>query len=161
MLLCASNIAHHPDSKSEKNCYLHLKKLTVPTTTVYHSSRCFLLVDCVLSAQQRFLCFVAVTGAPICHHCGPPIFFRYGPSWLLITQLHLLMAQRCWTGPLRFLALQSASVAVISHTARKAIGKKQECRMWEWQRVKSGKLCGRSPAFYQVTTKSSKRLHWV
>jgi len=41
-------------------CSMQLKKLTLPSTTICHSSRCFLLMDCVLSAQQRFLCFVAV-----------------------------------------------------------------------------------------------------
>jgi len=35
------------------------------------------------------------------------------------------------------------------------MGKKRECGMRKWQRVKSGKLCGSSPAFYQATTKSN------
>jgi len=47
------------------------KKLTLLTTRVCHSSRCFLLVDCVLLAQQHFLCFAAVPGAPICLHAVP------------------------------------------------------------------------------------------
>jgi len=42
-----------------------------------------------------------------------------------------------------------------------AMGKKRKCGMREWQRVKSGKLSGRSPAFYQVTTWLTKRFAGV
>jgi len=125
MLPCAANIAHHLDSKSDNtvNCSLKkLKKTDSPNynrLTVCHSSSCFLLVNCVLSAQQHFLCFVVVPGAPICLHCGPPIFFRCGALWLLFTQLHLLMARgvklvRC--GSWRYSLPPLRSVAVISYT---------------------------------------------